>query len=353
MLKFLVISCFLFSFSSAKSQTNIDFYRSPVTKLEQFQPGTPNFVKLANGNILYARYTPPKTPSKATIVLMNGLPDTLNNWGKKEFLLIQKGYGVLSFDFRGQGYTLAYNSLNLGDLSWQGQVEDVKQLIDFFKIPKVIVSGLSYGGGIALAFAGTHPERILKVIAFAPFVEPVQPTENFLNKKVKDIQNIFPDTDPTSLFENLFRLVVYTTYPLAEPSVLAHPLKPEAITQMALGIRSLDLTKFIHRLPRKSLNLVGGKLDTLVPLEVIDRLWHRTPLSVRQSYTTLDAGHRITTWNSDFAAKLIEAIEQDKIYQPNSRLHLGLETVLTFKPEALSSKHQIAICRDIYLSAHN
>lgn len=280
---------------------------------------------------------------------MNGLPDTLNDWRQKVPLLIEKGYGVLTFDFRGQGHTLAYNSPHLGDLSWQAQVEDVKQLIDFFKIPKVVVSGLSYGGGIALAFAATHPDRVQKIVAFAPFVEPVQPTEDALNKRVQDILRVFPDTDPVKLFEALFRVIVYTSYPIAEPSVLAHPLKPEAITRLALGIRSLDLSKMIHRLPKRSLNLVGGSVDTSVPLEVIERLWHSAPKSVRQSYTTLDTGHRITTWRSDFSAQLIEAIEQNKIFESQSRLHLVKEHGLEFRKVALQTELQIKSCSQIFL----
>jgi pimeloyl-ACP methyl ester carboxylesterase len=335
------------SFSQAHSL--LEFYQEPLSDVSQFNYANGHYVKLPNGNVLFARYTPARDSSKATIMLMNGLPDTLNDWRKKVPLLIEKGYGVLTFDFRGQGHTLAYNSPQLGDLSWQAQVEDVKQLIDFFKIPKVVVSGLSYGGGIALAFAATHPSRVQKVIAFAPFVEPVQPTEDALDKKVQEIVKLFPDTDPVQLFEKLFRFVVYTSYPLAEPSVLAHPLKPEAITRLALGIRSLDLSKMIHRLPKRSLNLVGGSFDSSVPLEVIERLWHLTPESIRQSYTTLDTGHRITTWRSDFAAQLIEAIVQDTVYESQNRLHLVTERGLEFKKVLLQDESQIKTCTHIFL----
>lgn len=329
-------------------QTLFDFYKQPLSDMSQIKPGTSNFIQLANGTVMYARYTPPSAPDRTTVVLMNGLPDTLNNWRSKEPLLIEKGYGVLTFDFRGQGATLAYNSPKLGDLSWQTQVDDVKHLIDFFHIPKVIVSGLSYGGGIAIAFAGTHPERVQKVVAFAPFVEPVQPTEDFLNKRVDQVMRYFPETNSEELFKNLFRVIVYATYPLAEPSVLAHPLKPEAITHMALGIRSLDLTKIMHHLPKKSLNLVGGSFDSSVPLDVIERLWHRTPVSVRQSYTTLDTGHRITTWRSEFSAHLIEAIEQDKIYEPRARLHLDVEKDLVFKASPPKTDPVVHLCRDVF-----
>jgi len=337
-----------FQLSAARSQSVFDFLREPISKFTQFKPGASNFVRLPNGNVIFTRYTPAKDNLKPTVVLMNGLPDTLNDWGIQELLLIQKGYGVLTFDFRGQGYTLAFNAPHLGDLRWQAQVEDVKQLIDFFNLKKVIVAGLSYGGGIALAFAGTYPERVEKIIAFAPFIEPVQPTEDFLNDTVRMTQKIFPSTDGQQLYESLFRMIVYGAYPLTEPSVLAHPLKPEAITRMALGIKSLNLTKMLHRLPAKSLNLVGGRFDSSVPLEVIERLWLQTPLSVRQSYTTIDSGHRITTWRSRFAANLVEAIEQNKIYDPYNRLQLENEAGLTFKPLALIGSQKIKLCRDLF-----
>lgn len=296
------------------------------------------YVRLENGHVLFARYNPPSSPDLPTVVLMNGLPDTLDNWRQKEPLLIKRGYGVLAFDFRGQGNSLVHHMANFGDLSWQAQVEDVRQLMDFFGVKRGVVSGLSYGGGIALAFGSVHPERTLKVIAFAPFVEPVQPTENQLRAQTDQYLRLFPGADAERVFADLFRFIVYTSYPFAEPSILAHPLKPEAITQLALGIRSFDAHSAISKLPKNSLTLVGGVYDSSVPLDVLMRLWEATPQQVRQSMIYVDTGHRITTWRSELSAHIVNdaitnfVLRNGHIYQTTSSLEDRYKVFQQSKP---------------------
>jgi pimeloyl-ACP methyl ester carboxylesterase len=345
---FLLTLVFIFT-HQAQAQSFFHLYGNPASSIEQVREGHSNFVRLANNNILFARFTPPSDPKKPTIVLMNGLPDDLNNWGRLDYSLAEKGYGVLVFDFKGQGFTLAYNAPNLGDLSWQSQVEDIKHLLNFFRLRKVIVSGLSYGGGMALAFGAIYPERVHKVVAFAPFIEPIEATESSIKKGVQFFEKFLPNSDKDRLFQDLFRLMVYTTYPMAEPSILLHPLKPEAITRMALGIRELDMKTLIHRLPERSLNLIGGTHDEHVTLDVIERLWDKAPLKVRQSYTTIESSHRITNINPDFATLLFDAINENKIYNPYDRLHTQNKRALDFKTIQRPGSLRLPLCRDIFL----
>lgn len=278
------------------------------------------FVKLDNDHVIYAKYSPP-AKGMPTIVLMNGLPDTLHEWRGKDRRLAEKGYGVLTFDFRGQGHTLVYQNLKLGNLHWTEQVDDIRGLLKFFKIKKAIVSGLSYGGGIAIAFATTHPKLVSKVIAFAPFVEPVEPTDSAIRRLTSMTLEWFPQLNYQQVFTHWFRQIVYFTYPLLEPSILAHPMKPEATTQLAIGIRDFNAHKAVANLPNHALTLVGGTMDQSVTLDILDRLWEATPEEKRHAFITLNSGHRITTSRPQTAADIVEAVLTTNRLQHNSHLH--------------------------------
>lgn len=314
----LVLALTLSLFSAAAeptvaSSTDNSIFSIVLTKNDPSRAKIGTYVQLENGNILFARHTPAK-PGKKTIVLMNGLPDGLANWRALEPDLIAMGYGVLAFDFRGQENTLIFNGTNFGDLHWRTQVEDVRQLLQFFNIQeKVVVSGLSYGGGIALAFSMTHPDLIAKTIVFAPFIEPVQPQDDQLQEKVNEHMKNHPGDDAKAYFEDLFRYTVYTSYPATEPSLLTHPLKLEGVTRMALGIRDFDPISMVGNMPANSLSVVGGAFDTAVPLSVISRLWKSAPTRVQQAALVIQTGHRITTWRPELSAKIIDhLVRNDK-----------------------------------------
>lgn len=315
------ITIALFSFSShVFAMWDIPGLSTPLETDDAHLTRNGAFVKLDNGHVIYAKYIPP-AKGKPTIVLMNGLPDTLHEWRGKDIHLAEKGYGVLSFDFRGQGHTLVYQNLNLGNLHWTAQVDDIRGLLKFFKIKKAIVSGLSYGGGIAIAFASSHPELVSKVIAFAPFVEPVEPTDSAIRRLTHMTLEWFPKLDYQQVFTYWFRQVVYFTYPLLEPSILAHPMKPEATTQLAMGIRDFNAHKAVANLPPHSLTLVGGTMDQSVTLDILDRLWQATPEQNRHAFITLNSGHRITTSRPQTAADIVEAVLTADRIRHNSQIH--------------------------------
>ena len=63
---------------------------------------------------------------------------------------------------------------------------DLAALLDSLGMRKAVVVGLSSGGGIVMEFAVTHPERVLGVVAAAPFV-PGYPFSEAMQKRVSAI----------------------------------------------------------------------------------------------------------------------------------------------------------------------
>ena len=272
------------------------------------------FVQLSTGHTLFARHIPAKG-DKPTIALMNGLDDAATDWEPIIEMLAADGYGVLNFDFRGQGWSLALDPFNLKDLDWKSQVKDVEALRTFFGIKKLVVSGLSYGGGIAIAYATVHPEHVEKVIAFDPFIAPIQPQEKQIQSMVDGYMMMNPFANRDQVYETIFTTIVFSTYHLSEPKILDQPNKQEAVVKLALGMRSFDIFKRYPTLTNNSLVLVGGSEDNLVTQEVLTKVWTTIAKSMRSAYVVmLGLPHRTTTYDPVGSVNIIkEALKADGV----------------------------------------
>ncbi len=272
------------------------------------------FVQLSTGHTLFARHIPAKG-DKPTVALMNGLDDAATDWEPIVEMLTADGYGVLNFDFRGQGWSLAIDPFNLKGLDWQSQVKDVEALRSFFGIKKLVVSGLSYGGGIAIAYATVHPESVEKVIAFDPFIAPIEPQEKQIQSMVDSYMMMNPFANREMVYETIFTTIVFSTYHLSEPKILDQPNKQEAVVQLALGMRSFDIFKRYSTLRKNSLVLVGGSEDNLVTQPVLTKVWTTIAKSMRSAYVVmLGLQHRTTTYDPVGSVNIIkEALKADGV----------------------------------------
>jgi pimeloyl-ACP methyl ester carboxylesterase len=107
-----------------------------------------------NGTRLYYETTGVGHP----FVLIHGY--TLDNrmWNNQFDTLSQK-YKVIRYDLRGFGKSACPSP----DQKYC-HTEDLKALLDYLKISKANVMGLSMGGGIAVEFTLEHPERVRALI---------------------------------------------------------------------------------------------------------------------------------------------------------------------------------------------
>ncbi|PZU06476.1 alpha/beta hydrolase [Sphingomonas sp.] len=98
-----------------------------------------------------------------TIVLLHEMGGALESWNlvAPELAL---NHEVVRFDLRGSGLSEKIRT----PVSLEVFVADLAVLLDRLEIDSPIVAGGALGGGIALAFAASHPERSAGVIAFAP-----------------------------------------------------------------------------------------------------------------------------------------------------------------------------------------
>jgi 3-oxoadipate enol-lactonase len=93
------------------------------------------------------------------IVLIHGFPFALEMWNPQIGILKEK-YRVIAYDVRGHGSTDDGD----GQYTIEFFVDDLIALLDYLKIPNVVLCGLSMGGYIALRAIERNPERVSALI---------------------------------------------------------------------------------------------------------------------------------------------------------------------------------------------
>lgn len=95
------------------------------------------------------------------VVLLHGFPQTRASWTPITPALNQRGYRVLAPDQR--GYAPGARPPGRRSYALPHLVGDVIALIDTIGAEKAHLVGHDWGGAVAWAFAGTHPERLRSV----------------------------------------------------------------------------------------------------------------------------------------------------------------------------------------------
>jgi 3-oxoadipate enol-lactonase len=93
------------------------------------------------------------------IVLIHGFPFSSELW-KPQIELLKDKYRVIAYDIRGHGNSDDGD----GQYTIEFFVDDLIALLDYLKIPKATLCGLSMGGYIALRAMERNPERVHSLI---------------------------------------------------------------------------------------------------------------------------------------------------------------------------------------------
>jgi pimeloyl-ACP methyl ester carboxylesterase len=269
------------------------------------------FVRIAKGRSLFIHWDKAEE-GKPTAVLLNGLTYSTEDWDRFAEALREKGYGVFRYDPYGMGETLEKS----------GAVEDVirieDQARDLDLVTKAVgltgrlhLVGLSYGGGLAIAFARDYAERIESAVLMAPFTKPLAQQDSWIRSQILWTRLTFPLNPATDeeLYAFFLRQNVYYVYPYSEPSMLRSPLKPEAVFQMTQGIRQYDMISAAKKFPARALHLVVAGMDQYIPRDTLDSFWNGLPARVRGSRLILDySEHKIPEAFPSFAAAWVAAV---------------------------------------------
>lgn len=260
---------------------------------------------------LYVDYTAPQA-NKETVILLNGLTYSTVQWDKLTAELQQKGLGVLRYDMDGMGKSLLRDGLKSKPYVYSDQAEDLNALLNAIQLPAPYnIIGLSYGGGITVAYSYRYSDKIKNAILMTPYTEALEQQDNYIKMQVAFTRLYFPFNPASNdeIYDYYLRQICYTTYPLVEPSVLENPLKLEAVFRMTQGIRKFKAADEANRFPAKSVHLIIAEKDQYIPREVLTRFWDKIPETAKASLTILKGSeHKIPESKPAEASQIIEAI---------------------------------------------
>lgn len=107
------------------------------------------------------------------LVFVHGLAASRAFWFLQYALPLSKHFRITLFDLRGHGYS----SMPASGYEAITAATDLAGLLDHLGIVRCLLVGHSYGGGVALEFAGLHPQRVDKLVVLDTKVNALQPSQ--------------------------------------------------------------------------------------------------------------------------------------------------------------------------------
>ena len=117
------------------------------------------------------------------LVLVHGLAASRAFWFLHYAVPLSRYFRVTLYDLRGHGYsdvpTSGYDAVTMS--------KDLAALLDHLNITSCVLAGHSYGGGVALEYAGRHPTRVSQLVIMDTKVNRLQPEQ-----KLSDCPHLSP-----------------------------------------------------------------------------------------------------------------------------------------------------------------
>ncbi|MCX7070961.1 MAG: alpha/beta hydrolase [Gammaproteobacteria bacterium] len=107
------------------------------------------------------------------LVFVHGLAASRAFWFLHYALPLSKHFRITLFDLRGHGYS----SMPASGYQAIDAAADLAGLLDHLGIARCLLVGHSYGGGVALEFAGRHPQRVERLVVMDTKINALQPTQ--------------------------------------------------------------------------------------------------------------------------------------------------------------------------------
>jgi pimeloyl-ACP methyl ester carboxylesterase len=113
------------------------------------------------------------------VVLVHSLAGNSTHWAQQLEHLRPK-YRAIALDLRGHGQSEPPRN---GDYSIAAMAEDVAAVVDTLGLDRCVLVGHSMGGGVALSYAGMHPERVAGLL----LVDPIGDGKQISSEEIKPL----------------------------------------------------------------------------------------------------------------------------------------------------------------------
>ena len=174
----------LIFFTGPKLPDNTDTIIDNVinSELPEFVKGKSGYVVSDNYKIWYESITP-KDSNKGAILLFMGMATDALGW-PQTFIdkLVDSGYQVIRYDYRGTGLSDWIEDWQQKPYSIADLAKDAKTILDTLKISKAHLIGLSLGGMVAQEFAIKNPDRTLTLTS-------IMSSGNIVDKELPKVSN--------------------------------------------------------------------------------------------------------------------------------------------------------------------
>ncbi len=171
-------------FTGPKLPDNTDTIIDNVmnSKLPELVKGKSGYVISDNYKIWYESITP-KDTNKGAILLFMGMATDALGW-PQTFIdkLVDSGYQVIRFDYRGTGLSDWIEDWQQKPYSLADLAKDAKTILDTLKISKANLIGLSLGGMVAQEFAIENADRTLTLTS-------IMSSGNIVDKELPKVSN--------------------------------------------------------------------------------------------------------------------------------------------------------------------
>lgn len=222
-----------------------------------------------------------------TIVLVNGLADSLETWDFQVPALLDAGYRVLRFDNRGIGAS----SKPAGPYTTAQFAQDTKALVDHVGLGKFHLMGVSMGGMIAQEYALAHPDDLLTLTLACTYAAPGP----FCGRMFSMWADMAPILGVPFVMRDVTLWAFTPTFfetrenELKEfETAMAHMDQPiHAYLAQLYSIRHHDTTERLHQLRMPTL-VMAGESDILIPVALSRRLHELIPES---EFAATPGGH--------------------------------------------------------------
>jgi pimeloyl-ACP methyl ester carboxylesterase len=118
----------------------------------------------------------PQTPSEALpVVLVHSLAGNASQWSA-QLTHLQSTRRAVALELRGHGRS---DPAKNGDYTLEGMANDIAGVVERLNLERIVLVGHSLGGGVALVYAGAHPERVAGLLLIDPIGDgkQISPTQ--------------------------------------------------------------------------------------------------------------------------------------------------------------------------------
>jgi pimeloyl-ACP methyl ester carboxylesterase len=230
------------------------------------------------------------------VIFLHGFPFSHEMW-KAQLDVVGKTYRAIAYDIRGHG--LSY--VGDGQYTIEGHVDDLIALLDYLKLEKVIVVGLSMGGYITLRALERNADRFMAAVLCNTRSE-ADSNEGRL-KRAAGIESVKKEGS-APFAEEFVKLVFATETFRAKPAAVESireiieqtPPLSIAGTLLALSART-DTTPSLSNIKIPATILVGEH-DTITPPASSQAMHEKIPGS--ELHIIPQAAHMSNLENPDF-----------------------------------------------------